>query len=145
MAIYLSLGLHKGSSSYRRSLQLSKENIQHFKTANFLTFFVGHFCLPGSGFGSAFPMRIQPIKIIADSCGSESETLEGTYNSTLFGNFYLRVVQNQVNFRWTEIRNLSTTNSLIGRPASYLKIIFDSKMPIEIRIHFKLPDPNQGV
>jgi hypothetical protein len=26
-----SLGLHKGRPSYRRSLQLSKENIQHFK------------------------------------------------------------------------------------------------------------------
>ncbi len=35
------LGLHKGRSSYRRSLQLSKENIQHLKTWNF----VGHFCL----------------------------------------------------------------------------------------------------
>jgi hypothetical protein len=30
--IYLSLGLHKGFPSYRRSLQPSKENIQHFKT-----------------------------------------------------------------------------------------------------------------
>jgi hypothetical protein len=30
--IYLSLGLHKGLPSYRRSFQLSKENIQHFKT-----------------------------------------------------------------------------------------------------------------
>ncbi len=43
---YLSLGLHKGRLSYRRSLQPSKEeNIQHFKTWNFLIFsiFVGHF------------------------------------------------------------------------------------------------------
>jgi hypothetical protein len=30
--IYLSQGHHKGRPSYRRSLQLSKENIQHFKT-----------------------------------------------------------------------------------------------------------------
>jgi hypothetical protein len=30
--IYLSLGLHKGRPSYKRSLQLSKENIHHFKT-----------------------------------------------------------------------------------------------------------------
>ncbi len=30
--IYLSLGLHKGRPSYKRSLQLSKENIQHFRT-----------------------------------------------------------------------------------------------------------------
>ncbi len=38
----LSLGLHKGRPNYRRSLQLSKENIQHFKTWNFLIFF--YFC-----------------------------------------------------------------------------------------------------
>ncbi len=31
-AIYLSLGLHKVHPSYRRSLQLSKEVIQHFRT-----------------------------------------------------------------------------------------------------------------
>jgi hypothetical protein len=29
--IYLSLGLHKGFLRHRRSLQTSKENIQHFK------------------------------------------------------------------------------------------------------------------
>jgi hypothetical protein len=32
IAIYLSLGLQKGCTSYRRSLYPSKENIQHFKT-----------------------------------------------------------------------------------------------------------------
>jgi hypothetical protein len=31
MAIYLSLGLHKGRPSYRRSPQPSKESIQNFK------------------------------------------------------------------------------------------------------------------
>jgi hypothetical protein len=36
--IYLSLGLHKELSSYRRSLQLSKEVIQHFKTRTFKFF-----------------------------------------------------------------------------------------------------------
>jgi hypothetical protein len=30
--IFLSLGLHEGRPSYRRSLQPSKENILHFKT-----------------------------------------------------------------------------------------------------------------
>jgi len=30
--IYLSLGLHKGRRSYKRSLQSSKKNIHHFKT-----------------------------------------------------------------------------------------------------------------
>ncbi len=45
---YLSLGLHNGRPSFRRSLQPSKENIQHFKTWNLLTFsiFVGHFSDP---------------------------------------------------------------------------------------------------
>jgi hypothetical protein len=32
IAIYMSLGIHKGRSSYRRLLQPSKENIQHFNT-----------------------------------------------------------------------------------------------------------------
>ncbi len=37
-AIYLSLGLHKVRPKYRRSLQLSKEAIQHFKTWTFKKF-----------------------------------------------------------------------------------------------------------
>ncbi len=40
--IYLSLGLHKERPSYWRSLQLSKEAIQHFKSWHFLIFF--YFC-----------------------------------------------------------------------------------------------------
>ncbi len=36
---YLSRGLHKDRSSYRRSLQISKEAIQHFKTWAFKNFF----------------------------------------------------------------------------------------------------------
>jgi hypothetical protein len=50
-AIYLSQGLHEGRLSYKRSLQPSKENIQHFKTLNLKTFayFCGSFCPPGSG------------------------------------------------------------------------------------------------
>jgi len=39
-AIYLSLGLHKVCPSYRRSLQLSKEAIQHFKTWTLTNFFL---------------------------------------------------------------------------------------------------------
>ncbi len=42
---YLSLGL-QGRPSYKRSLQLSIKNIQHFKTWNFLNFtVVGNFAL----------------------------------------------------------------------------------------------------
>jgi hypothetical protein len=33
------LGLHNGRTSYRKSLQPAKKNIQHFKTCNFFTFF----------------------------------------------------------------------------------------------------------
>ncbi len=57
-AIYLSLGLHKVCPGYRRSLQLTKEAIQHFKTWIFSSF-VGHFCPPGSGSGSGFRIRIR--------------------------------------------------------------------------------------
>jgi hypothetical protein len=48
--MHLSLGLHKGRPSYKRSLQLSKENVQHFKTWKFSIFF---FC------GSFLPSWIQ--------------------------------------------------------------------------------------
>ncbi len=60
--------LHKVRPSYRRSLQLSKENI-HFKTWNFLILstFVCHSCPPGSGYTDW--IRIQ--------YGSGSETLIG--------------------------------------------------------------------
>jgi hypothetical protein len=44
IAIYLSIGLHKGRPGYRRSLQ-------HFKTSNFLSFF--YFC------GSFLPFWIR--------------------------------------------------------------------------------------
>jgi len=38
--IYLSLGLHKGRPSYKRSLQLSKENMLAFQKRKFLNFFI---------------------------------------------------------------------------------------------------------
>ncbi len=40
IAFYLSLGFRNGRPSYRRSLQPSKENIQHFRKWNLLTFFL---------------------------------------------------------------------------------------------------------
>ncbi len=62
-AIYLSLGLSKERPSYRRSIQTSKENIQHFKTWNYLIFFyfctVVYFCPPGSGSGFWIWIRIR--------------------------------------------------------------------------------------
>jgi len=62
IAICLSLNLHEGRPSYRKSLQPSKENIQHLKTWNFLTFFSifeGHFWPPGSGSIRPESMRIR--------------------------------------------------------------------------------------
>ncbi len=60
-----------------RSLQLTKEAIQHFKTWIFSTF-VGHFGPPGSGSGSVFKLRIriQWSDWIRIQSGSGSETLE---------------------------------------------------------------------
>jgi hypothetical protein len=68
---YLALGLHKGRPIYRRSLQISKENIQHFKTWNFLIFF--YFC--GSFFPSWIRIRIHWPDWILIHYGSGSETL----------------------------------------------------------------------
>ncbi len=84
--MYLSLGLHKGPLSNRRSLQPSKENIYPFKTRNFLHFsiFVGHI-LPG--FRSGFRMRIRihwPDWIRIQS-GPGSETLAITLQYIMYG------------------------------------------------------------
>ncbi len=52
MQFYLSLGLHEGHPSYRRSLQPLKETIQQLQNKivlHFCSFFVGHFCPSGSG------------------------------------------------------------------------------------------------
>ncbi len=75
--IYLSLGLHKGRSSCKRSLQLWKENIQHFKTWNFLIFsaFVCHFWPPGSGSGFRIRIRIHWPDWILIQFGSGSASL----------------------------------------------------------------------
>ncbi len=48
IVIYLSLRLHKGRPSYRRSINPSKENIQHFKL-KISAFLWGQFCPPGTG------------------------------------------------------------------------------------------------
>ncbi len=71
--IYLSLVLHKGRPSYKRSLQLSKENIQHFKTWNFLIFLLLWVIFP-PGSGSGFRIQIR-IRIHCDLIESWSETL----------------------------------------------------------------------
>ncbi len=58
IAIYLSLVFHKERPSYRRSLQLSKGNIQDFKRWYLLTG-QGHFCSPVSDSGSGLRIRIR--------------------------------------------------------------------------------------
>ncbi len=91
-AIYLSLGLHKVCPGYRRSLQLTKEAIQHFKTWIFSTF-VGHFCPPGSGSGSVFKLRIriQWSDWIRIQYGSGSETLQNSVPCDIISQFYLHL------------------------------------------------------
>ncbi len=59
IAVYLSLGLHKGRPSYRRSLQPSKENIQHCKRWNLLTVFY----FPGQFLPSWIRIRIGNLRI----------------------------------------------------------------------------------
>ncbi len=91
--IYLSLGLWKGCPSYWRSLQPSKENIQHFenmkfflffaspknrtsstlKTWNFFSFFAGNFVPPRSGSGSS-PLKSMRIWIQIHSTGPRKST-----------------------------------------------------------------------
>jgi hypothetical protein len=87
IAIYLTLGHHKGRPSYRRSLQPSKENIQHFKILSLTFFFLGS-VLPS---WLPFPMRIriQRTKINADPCGfgSVSKTLVKIVPFTIISNF----------------------------------------------------------
>ncbi len=57
--IYLSLGLHKERSSYRRSLSSQKRpsNTSKHELLSFFPTFVGHFCPPGSGSGSTDPIE----------------------------------------------------------------------------------------
>ncbi len=64
--IYLSPVLHKERPSYRRSLQLSKEAIQHFKTwtEKKNSTFVANFCTPGSGSGSTDPIESESATLI---------------------------------------------------------------------------------
>ncbi len=58
--LYLSQGLHKGRPSYKKSLQLSKENsTSKHELSELFSTFVGHFCPPESGFRKQIRIRIQ--------------------------------------------------------------------------------------
>jgi hypothetical protein len=71
IAIYGSLGFYKVRPSYRRSLQPSKNNIQHFnvKFLNLVEFFLFLW------FIFALLDPDPATKIYADPCGTGSETL----------------------------------------------------------------------
>ncbi len=82
-AMYLSLGLHKVCLSYRRSLQLSKEAIQHFKTWTFTNFFLLLWVIfalldpdPDSEYGSGSTDPIEYGSNTDPDPGSGSTTLE---------------------------------------------------------------------
>ncbi len=94
ITIYLSLGLHNENPSYKRNIQISKENIQHFKNIIFLYlffYFVGNCFLPGSGSGSS---RSNSMRILirntvgdADICRARTRTLQTAALWNRHGNF----------------------------------------------------------
>jgi hypothetical protein len=62
IAIYLSLGLHKGGQSYlqKKPSALKREHtaLRNMKFHRFFSIFVGHVCLSGSGFRIRILIRI---------------------------------------------------------------------------------------
>ncbi len=63
IAIYLSLGLHKGRPCYRRSIQSFKREhptLQNMKFLDFFPIFVGNFFPPGSGSTDLIESRSNP-------------------------------------------------------------------------------------
>jgi hypothetical protein len=82
-AIYLSLGLHIGRPSYRRSLQPSKENNQHFKISIFFSILVGYFCPPAPGSALPILIRIQQTKINANPDLEKLCTVSTLFNTAL--------------------------------------------------------------
>ncbi len=78
--ICLSPGLHKGRPRYRRSLHLSKENINSKHEIYWLSStFVSHFRPPGSGSRFRIRIRIHWLDWIRIQYGFGSETLPQTY------------------------------------------------------------------
>jgi hypothetical protein len=85
---YLYLGLFKGRSSYRRSLQPSRENaaLQKMKILHRFLFFVGHFALLDPDPGT--PLNSDPIQIriqIQYRSESGSTTQHAVYNTISSG------------------------------------------------------------
>ncbi len=104
MTICLSVGIHKVRLSYRRSLQPSKENIQHFKTWNFLTFsfFVDHFCPPGldpETRSNADPVPKLWSPDMAESCWHCDDYSEAS-----------RILYETKNFEWRKKHRKSTNH-----------------------------------
>ncbi len=123
---YLSLGLHKVCPGYRRSLQLTEEAIQHFKTWIFSPF-VGHFCHHGSGSG----FRIVGIWIrihwpdwirIQSGSGSRSgsETLHSRHRTRIWGVLESKLQTEMVHFTCNFMMH-RVRNSLNSDPKSNQK------------------------
>ncbi len=79
IVIYLSLCLHKGRPSFRRSLQHEVKNIQNFKKLNFLTFF--YFCV------SILPSR--SIEFIESGSMDSDLNLEHCFSVHIISSYWL--------------------------------------------------------
>ncbi len=98
------LGLYKERPSYRRSLQLSKENIQHFKNMKFFNFFLLLWVIfalldPDSESGSTDPIE----------SGSnwdpdpDPQPWKKFYNSLKTGpNFFLQHIKNKIIYNYVK-------------------------------------------
>jgi hypothetical protein len=127
---------NKERQSYRKSLQLSKEAIQHFKTWIFLFFytFVGHCCPPGSGFGFRIRIRIYRPDWIRIQLGSGSATMLHTVTLFLWSGQSVKSRQKLI-FHWrmtiipTTTRTCSSPHSRIHVRLSKIGTVPDSTTP----------------
>ncbi len=127
IAIFLSLGLHKGRPCYKRSLQPFKENIQHFTKWNLVTifYFCGYVCSPGSG--SVLRIRIQIeglhwiwIRILIYNTAEYAERMKNTQKEIFFpNNIWIPEVQTWSFWRlwtaWATARSISSIWERVGR------------------------------
>jgi hypothetical protein len=85
IAIYLSLGLHKGCLSCRRkkpsALKIEHAELQNMEFLNFFSIFVGHFCFPGSGSDPDFESGYGSTDLIGSGSNPDPKHWKNFYTS----------------------------------------------------------------